>query len=119
MFNQSNSTLKKRLVITMILTSLAVIAALTVREALATSAVASNMDSATRSYRAWAQAIESKAKDADSATRSYTAWAKFVEMENALISVTGNTLCQNYAAPANVNSATRSYIAWAYSVECR
>ena len=50
------------------------------------------MDSATRSYTAWAEAADSERTVVDSATRSYTSWARALDV---------------------VDSATRSYIAWA------
>lgn len=49
------------------------------------------MNSATRSYIAWAEAADSERTVVDSATRSYTSWARALD---------------------TVDSATRSYIAW-------
>ena len=63
------------------------------------------MDSATRSYTAWAKAAEAEASTLDSATRSYIAQAKAVACG---VDATYNL---------NLDSATRSYIAWAKSLE--
>ena len=63
------------------------------------------MDSATRSYTAWAKAAEVEASTVDSATRSYIAQAKAVACD---VGATYNL---------NLDSATRSYIAWAKSLE--
>lgn len=68
---------------------------LVVREANATTTLVS----ATRSYSAWAKAVEAEASTVDSATRSYMAQAKAVA-------------CGVDAAYGlNLDSATRSYIA--------
>ena len=61
------------------------------------------MDSATRSYTAWAKAAEAEASTLDSATRSYIAQAKAATCGVDAIS--------------GLDSATRSYIAWAKSLE--
>jgi len=50
--------------------------ALVVREANATMSLVTNVDSATRSYTAWAKAAEAEAGTVNSATRSYIAQAK-------------------------------------------
>jgi hypothetical protein len=63
------------------------------------------MDSATRSYTAWAKAAEDSTLD--SATRSYIAQAKAVACG----------VDATYGL--NLDSATRSYIAWARSMETR
>lgn len=55
-----------------------------------------DVNSATRSYIAWAEAADSERTVIDSATRSYIAWAAASDSERAV-----------------VDSATRSYIAWA------
>ena len=63
------------------------------------------MDSATRSYIAWGEALE--ASTVDSATRSYIAQAKAVA-------------CGVDAAYGlDVDSATRSYIAWGLSFQSK
>ena len=100
------------LFVTLIVAALLAVTALTVREALATTAVVSNVDSATRSYTSWAKAAESESNNTvDSATRSYSSWAKAMEdgSSEALVPVTGSNA---------VNSATRSYTSWARSVGC-
>ena len=58
------------------------------------------LDSATRSYLAWAKAVEAESYAVDSATQSYMAQAKAIE-------------AKGYA----IDSATRSYIAWDRAVE--
>jgi hypothetical protein len=129
-----------RIIPLLIIAAIIAVTGLTFREAVATSAVVSEVNSATHSYSAWAQAVESEANSVDSATHSYTDWAKSVEMNDQtvdsathsytewaksvesgslLVPVTGNIACNHYTVPANLDSATRSYVAWAYAVECR
>jgi hypothetical protein len=103
----------------LIVAALLAVTTLTVREALATTAVVSNIDSATRSYTDWAKAEDAEGNTVDSATRSYTAWAKSAESGNSFVPVTGSDACQTGAIQPNVDSATRSYFAWAKSIECR
>ena len=66
---------------------------------------AADVDSATRSYTAWAKAAEAEASTVDSATRSYIAQAKAV------------TCGVGATHGLDLDSATRSYIAWAKSLE--
>jgi hypothetical protein len=87
--------------------SLLAVAGLVVREANATASLVPNVDSATRSYTAWAQAAEAEASTLDSATRSYIAQAKAV------------TCAVDATYDTTLDSATRSYIAWAKSLEAR
>ncbi|HEX8991643.1 MAG TPA: hypothetical protein VF784_08175 [Anaerolineales bacterium] len=62
----------------------------------------SQIDSATRSYTAWAKAVaDQRNANTDSATRSYTAWAKAIADQRN----------------AGIDSATRSYMAWAHYIE--
>jgi hypothetical protein len=68
---------------------------------------AADVDSATRSYTAWAKAAEAEASTLDSATRSYIAQARAVTC--GVDATYGPTL----------DSATRSYRAWAKSLEAR
>lgn len=103
----------------LIIAALLAVTTLTVREALATAAIVSNVDSATRSYTDWAKSVERSDQTVDSATRSYTEWAKSVESRSVLVPVTGNIACNNFTVPANLDSATRSYVTWAYTVGCR
>ena len=63
-----------RFISLLIAISLFAVAVLVVREANATASLAANVDSATHSYTAWAQAAEAEAGMVDSATRSYIAW---------------------------------------------
>ena len=87
--------------------SLLAVAVLVVREANATASLIASVDSATRSYTAWAKAAEAEASTVDSATRSYTAQAKAA------------TCGVDATYGPNLDSATWSYIAWAKSQEDR
>ena len=109
---------KNRFLALMIVVPLFVVAVLPVQEAKAaesqnvapakameceaTLAPDAGLDSATRSYIAWAKAVETESYVIDSATQSYIAWAKAIEEERHPI-----------------DSATRSYIAWAKAVEAQ
>src|SRR4026209_2945972 len=87
--------------------TLLAVAALVVREANATASLAPNVDSATRSYTAWAQAAEAEGSTVNSATRSYIAQAKALA-------------CGVDAAYGlSLDSATRSYIAWGLAVQAQ
>ncbi len=87
----------------LVITALMAVALLAVREAFATAAVTSDVDSATRSYTSWAEAAESERTD--SATHSYTAWTKEI-------------LCgMDPTYDVALDSATRSYTAMAKMVE--
>ena len=80
--------------------SLLAVTVLVVRNANATTSFAANVNSAARSYTAWAKAAEAEASTVNSATRSYIAQAKAAA-------------CGVDAAYGlNLDSATRSYIAW-------
>jgi len=85
--------------------SLLAVAVLVVQKANASAPLITNVDSATRSYTAWAKAAEAEASTVDSATRSYIAQAKAVTC--------------SVDAGYGLDSATRSYIAWAKSLETR
>ena len=87
--------------------SLLAVTVLVVRAANATASLVSNVDSATRSYTAWAKAAEAEASTVDSATRSYIAQAKAV------------TCGVDATYGLDLDSATRSYIAWAKSLDAR
>jgi hypothetical protein len=91
----------------LIVISLVAVAVLVVREASATSSLAAKVDSATRSYTAWAKAAEAEASTLDSATLSYIAQAKAVACgENATYGL-------------DLDSATRSYIAWGFALQAK
>ena len=94
-----------RFISLLIAISLLVVGVSAVRESNATVSPVANVDSATRSYTAWAKAAEAEASTVDSATRSYIAQAKAVTC--------------GVAASYGLDSATRSYIAWAKSLEAR
>jgi len=87
--------------------SLLAVVVLVVREANATMSLVANVDSATRSYTAWAKAAEAEAGTVDSATRSYIAQAKAVACG----------VDATYGL--NLDSATRSYIAWASALQAK
>ncbi len=91
----------------LIATVLLAVVGLVVREANATPSPAATLDSAARSYTAYAKAAEAEASTLDSATRSYMAQAKAVAC--AVEAAYGLTL----------DSATRSYIAWGFAAEAK
>ena len=87
--------------------SLLAITVLVVREANATATLVAKVDSATRSYTAWAKAAEAEASTVDSATRSYIAQAKAV------------TCGVDATYGLDLDSATRSYIAWGLALQAQ
>ena len=87
--------------------SLFALVVLAARNTEATPALVTNVDSATRSYTAWAKAVEAEAGTVDSATRSYIAQAKA-----AACGV-------NTTYRLNLDSATRSYIAWGFAMQAK
>ena len=97
----------KRFISLLIAVSLLAVVVLVVREANATTSLAANVDSATRSYTAWAKAADVEASTVDSATRSYMAQAKAVACG----------VDATYAL--NLDSATRSYIAWGSALQAK
>ena len=82
------------------------------------------IDSGTRSYIAWGEALEKvKLNALDSGTRSYIAWGEALQAAGKL-GVSGtcpNTTQENIFAgiPNNVDSATRSYIAWGLALQAK
>lgn len=102
------------------------------------------MDSATRSYIAWGQAMQAR-NAIDSGTRSYIAWGESIEKAklNALDSGTRSYIAQGEALEAagklvhtaacpstsqenvfagidsSLDSATRSYIAWGLALQAK
>ena len=87
--------------------SLLAVVVLVVREVNATTSIAANVDSATRSYTTWAKAAEAEASTVDSDTLDYIAQVKAVG-------------CSVHAAYAlNLDSATRSYIAWGLALQAK
>jgi hypothetical protein len=87
--------------------SLLAVVVLVVRETNATASFVGNVDSATRSYTAWAEAAEAGASTVDSATRSYIAQAKAVACG----------VDATYGL--DLDSATRSYIAWGLAFQAK
>jgi hypothetical protein len=82
------------------------------------------MDSGTRSYIAWGEALEkAKLNALDSGTRSYIAWGEALEAAGKLgdSGACSNTTQENIFAgiPDNLDSATRSYIAWGLAVQAK
>ena len=82
------------------------------------------MDSGTRSYIAWGEAIEkAKLNALDSGTRSYIAWGKALEAAGKLgdSGACSNATPENIFAriPNNLDSATRSYIAWGLALQAK
>ena len=91
----------------LIAVSLLAVVVLVVREVSASMSLVANVDSATRSYNAWAKAAEAEASTVDSATRSYIAQAKEVACG------VGATY------DLSLDSATRSYIAWGLALQAK
>lgn len=85
--------------------SLLAVVVLAVRGVDATASPTAHMDSAIRSYTAWAEATGAEASTVDSAARSYIAQAKAA------------TCGVNAAHSPDLDSATRSYIAWGFSLQ--
>ena len=82
------------------------------------------MDSGTRSYIAWGQALEkAKINALDSGTRSYIAWGEALEAAGKLAEsgACPTTSRENIFAglPNNLESATRSYIAWGLALQAK
>jgi hypothetical protein len=82
------------------------------------------MDSGTRSYIAWGQALErAKLNALDSGTRSYIAWGEALQAAGKLgdSNACSNTTQENIFAgiPDNLDSATRSYIAWGLALQAK
>jgi len=87
--------------------SVLAVTVLVVQEANATATPVANVDSATRSYTAWAKAAEAEANTVDSDTLDYIAQAKAV----------GCSVDATY--DLNLDSATRSYIAWGLALQAK
>jgi hypothetical protein len=135
----------------LVIMAIVLVATLTVRETIATSAIDLGaearpyvMDSATRSYIAWGQAMQVR-NAIDSGTRSYIAWGEALEKAklNALDSGTRSYIAWGEALQAagklsdsgacanatqenifagidnSLDSATRSYIAWGLALQAK
>jgi hypothetical protein len=80
------------------------------------------MDSATRSYIAWGQAMQVR-NTIDSGTRSYIAWGEALEAAGKLgeSGACPTTSQENIFAgiPNNLDSATRSYIVWGLALQAK
>jgi hypothetical protein len=106
----------------LVIVALAVVAVRLGQEAKATAAPVAEMDSATRSYIAWGEALEkAKLNALDSGTRSYIAWGEALEAAGKLgeSGACPTTSQENIFAriPNNFDSATRSYIAWGLALQ--
>jgi len=82
------------------------------------------IDSGTRSYIAWGEALEkAKLNALDSGTRSYIAWGEALEAAAKLgeSGVCSTTSQENIFAgiDSSLDSATRSYIAWGLALQAR
>jgi hypothetical protein len=82
------------------------------------------MDSGTRSYIAWGEALEkAKLRALDSGTRSYIARGEALEAAGKLgeSGACSNTPQENIFAgiDSNLDSATRSYIAWGLALQAK
>src|SRR6266540_4160492 len=80
------------------------------------------MDSATRSYIAWGQAMQAR-NTIDSGTRSYIAWGEALEAAGKLgeSGACPTTSQENIFAgiDSSLDSATRSYIAWGLALRAK
>jgi hypothetical protein len=80
------------------------------------------MDSATRSYIAWGQAMQAR-NAIDSGTRSYIAWGEALEAAGKLgeSGTCSNMTQENIFAGIDnsLDSATRSYIAWGLALQAK
>jgi hypothetical protein len=80
------------------------------------------IDSATRSYIAWGQAMQVR-NATDSGTRSYIAWGKALEAAGKLgeLGTCSNMTQENIFAGIDnsLDSATRSYIAWGLALQAK
>jgi hypothetical protein len=109
----------KRFFILLTVITIMVVVAVSIREVFASSNAVPEMDSATRSYIAWGEALKAANKEGfivpvtgygnaiDSATRSYIAWGnalKAANKEGIMVPVTGN----NNA----VDTTNQSVIPW-------
>jgi len=86
--------------------------------------VRNRIDSGTRSYIAWGEALEkAKLGALDSGTRSYIAWGEALKAAGKLgdSSACFSTTPENIFAgiPNNLDSATRSYIAWGLALQAK
>ena len=86
--------------------------------------VRNKMDSGTRSYIAWGEALEkAKLNALDSGTRSYIAWGEALEAAGKLgeSGACSTTSQENLFAgiDSNLDSATRSYIAWGLALQAK
>ena len=82
------------------------------------------IDSGTRSYIAWGEALEkAKLNALDSGTRSYIAWGEALAAAGKLgeSGTCSNMTQENIFAgiPNNLDSATRSYIAWGLALQAK
>jgi hypothetical protein len=101
--------------------SLLAVVVLVVRNANATTSLVANLDSANRSDSARAKAAEAETRTMDSATRSYIAWGQAMQMRNTIDSGTRSYIAWGEAlekAKLNaLDSGTRSYIAWGEALQ--
>ena len=110
----------------LIILALAAVAGLTVREAIATSSVTSNVEEAdTARWEAMGEYYANQAQryTMDSATRSYIAWGDALQAAGKLgdSDACSNTTQENIFASidSNLDSATRSYIAWGLALQAK
>ena len=86
--------------------------------------VRNTIDSGTRSYIAWGEALEkAKLNALDSGTRSYIAWGEALEAAGKLgeSGACPTTTQENIFAgiDSSLDSATRSYIAWGLALQAK
>lgn len=110
----------------LVILALAAVVGLTVRDAIATSSVTSNVEEAdTARWEAMGEyyANQAAAQRMDSATRSYIAWGQALQAAGNLgdSGACSNTTQENMFASidSNLDSATRSYIAWGLALQAK
>ena len=103
----------------LVIVALAAVVGLTVREAVVTSAIGSELEEAERIQQSWAADTARYAMD--SGTRSYIAWGEALDAAGKLgdSAAGSNTNQKNIFASidSNLDSATRSYIAWGLALD--
>lgn len=115
--------------------ALLMVVTVSIRASVISSAATLELDSATRSYIAWGNALKAANKEVvmvpvsgydnalDSATRSYIAWGNALKTANSApqLLILWAKACGvdlSYANNADLDTATRSYISRAIFVQC-
>ena len=105
----------------LVIVALAAVVGLTVREAVVTSAIGSELEEAERIQQSWA--ADTARYPMDSGTRSYIAWGEALDAAGKLgdSDVCSTTTQENIfdGIDSNLDSATRSYIAWGLASQAK